>query len=219
MGLAMGRVRIKICCIASAGEARLAAEAGADLIGLVGPMPSGPGTLTIAAARAIADAAPPWVDPVLLTSATEADAISAEATQAGTRVVQVVSHIAAQEAARLGQAGLVYLQVIHVEDASALELIPRYAPHIDAFLLDSGRPAAGELGGTGRRHDWAISAEFVRRARPLPVFLAGGLTPSNVAGAIETVRPFGVDLCSGLRPQGALDPDLLTQFVTAVGSA
>ncbi len=76
----------------------------------------------------------------------------------------------------------------------------------DAILLDSGNPAARvkELGGTGRRHDWALSAEIVARVSR-PVFLAGGLTPENALEAIRTVQPWGLDICSGVRTDGRLD--------------
>jgi phosphoribosylanthranilate isomerase len=88
---------------------------------------------------------------------------------------------------------------------------------VHAFLLDSGRPSlpTPEYGGTGRTHDWAVSAEFVRRS-PHPVFLAGGLSAANVSEAIRRVRPFGVDLCSGVRTDGHLDPGKLRAFVGAV---
>ena len=112
------------------------------------------------------------------------------------------------------------MQVIHVEGLEALDLIPAYAPHVHAFLLDSGRPNAAtpEFGGTGRPHDWAVSAAFIR-ASPLPVFLAGGLSPANAADAIRRVRPFGLDLCSGLRTEGRLDPAKLKAFMSAVRGA
>jgi phosphoribosylanthranilate isomerase len=111
------------------------------------------------------------------------------------------------------------VQVIHVENAGVLDLIGLYAPHVHAFLLDSGRPSlpAPEYGGTGRIHDWSVSAEFVRRS-PLPVFLAGGLSPLNVGEAMRVVRPFGVDLCSGVRTDGHLDRGKLEAFVGAVHS-
>ena len=101
--------------------------------------------------------------------------------------------------------------------ATALDLIPVYTPYVDAFLLDSGRPNAAtpEFGGTGRRHDWTVSAELVRASR-LPVFLAGGLSAANAADAIRQVRPFGLDLCSGVRTEGRLDPDKLASFMLAV---
>ncbi|HET9482962.1 MAG TPA: phosphoribosylanthranilate isomerase, partial [Xanthomonadales bacterium] len=91
------------------------------------------------------------------------------------------------------------------------------APHVDALLLDSGNPnlAVKELGGTGRAHDWAISRYIVERADK-PVFLAGGLHPGNVREAIEAVRPFGVDLCSGIRTNGRLDAGKLAAFAAAI---
>jgi len=136
--------------------------------------------------------------------------------------VQIVRHIDPREVALLGelQPQVRRVQVIHVEDRSALDLIAPYAPHVHAFLLDSGRPSAAtpEFGGTGRQHDWAISAEFVRQS-PVPVFLAGGLTPANVGEAIAQVCPFGLDLCSGLRRAGHLDKEKLTAFMNAVSQA
>jgi phosphoribosylanthranilate isomerase len=112
------------------------------------------------------------------------------------------------------------VQVIHVEDRRALDLIDVYAKHVHPFLLDSGRPSAPvpEFGGTGRVHDWDLSRAFVD-ASPHPVFLAGGLTPENVGRAIHHVRPFGVDLCNGVRVSGRLSHERLTAFVGAVRAA
>ncbi len=101
-----------------------------------------------------------------------------------------------------------------MEDATALAMIPAHAPHVTGFLLDSGRPAARELGGTGRVHDWAVSATFVA-ASPVPVFLAGGLNPGNAAAAVARVQPAGLDVCSGLRVDGRLDAALARRFVAA----
>lgn len=216
------RTRIKICCITSAHEAQLAIAAGADALGLVGPMPSGPGVIPEGDIAAIAAAVPPAVTAFLLTSATSAEVIAAQALAAGVGTVQIVSHIPPAESAALARRlpGVRRVQVIHVEDAQAPEVIDVYAPHVHAFLLDSGRPgmAVPELGGTGRVHDWAVSAEFVRRS-PRPVFLAGGLSPDNVVDAIRTVRPFGLDVCSGVRTHGALDAGKLERFVRAVSAA
>ena len=212
------RVRIKICCISSPEEARIASDAGADLLGLVGPMPSGPGILDHAAARDIAQSLTGTASPILLTSTQTADAIIADAARVGVSRVQVVRHIDAAEAQRLAASPLTYFQVIHVEDETALDLIEIYAPHCDRFLLDSGRPSQGTLGGTGNTHDWSISAEFVRRT-PKPTFLAGGLTPQNAAEAIAAVRPYGLDICSGVRRGDTLNAALLSQFIEAVQNA
>ena len=75
-----------------------------------------------------------------------------------------------------------------------------------------------ELGGTGRVHDWALSRRIVAEA-PCPVFLAGGLNAGNVADAIRQVRPYGVDLCNGVRTEDALDPAKLGAFMGAVAAA
>ncbi len=214
------RTRVKICCIASRNEAAMAAAAGADLLGLVGPMPSGPGVIDDRTAREVAEMALPWATPVLLTEFEEPAEIVEHAARIGARTVQIVRHVPSRTLARLAVAapGLARIQVIHVEDEGALDLIPGYERHVNAFLLDSGRPAHGELGGTGRVHDWEISAEFVHRTAR-PVFLAGGLTPENVGEAIARVRPVGVDLCGGIRIEGALDRELLTSFLSAIRRA
>jgi phosphoribosylanthranilate isomerase len=91
---------------------------------------------------------------------------------------------------------------------------------VNALLLDSGNPALAvkELGGTGRVHDWRLSRR-IRDESPVPVFLAGGLNPSNAARAIEEVRPFALDVCSGVRTGGHLDTEKVHAFMTAVRSA
>ena len=198
----------------------MAADAGADLVGLVGPMPSGAGIVSPEMCREIADAAPAWVTPVLLTSSDTGEAIASDIRRAGVRAVQLVRHVDPSVHRQLARdlTGVRRFQVIHVEGAEALDLIDAY-PLADAFLLDSGRPSAAELGGTGRTHGWSISADFVKRA-PVPVFLAGGLTADNVAEAIDRVRPFGVDLCSGVRDaDDRLDRGKLAAFMAAIGGA
>ena len=139
------------------------------------------------------------------------------ATQPST--VQIVEHIDPREVEELARLlpHVRRVQVIHVEGPEALALIPAYAPHVHAFLLDSGRPGAAvpELGGTGRTHDWSVSARFVR-ASPRPVFLAGGLDANNVTEALRQVRPYGIDLCSRVRTDGKLDVMKLALLMAAV---
>ncbi|WP_435103446.1 phosphoribosylanthranilate isomerase [Arhodomonas sp. AD133] len=216
------RTRVKVCCIASAEEAWTAIATGADALGLVGAMPSGPGTIDDATIASVAAQVPPPVASFLLTAETTAEGIAEHVRRTGASTVQIVNHIDPAQTRALVRAlpSTRRVQVIHVEDESALGLIDRYADSVHAFLLDSGRPTltVPELGGTGRVHDWRVSAEFVRHS-PLPVFLAGGLTPGNVDEAIETVRPYGLDLCSGVRTDGRLDPDKLSGFMTAVREA
>jgi len=91
---------------------------------------------------------------------------------------------------------------------------------VDGLLLDSGNPslAVKVLGGTGRVHDWSVSREIVRQSGK-PVFLAGGLHAGNVRQAIETVQPYAVDVCSGVRTNGSLDEEKLRRFVEEVKRA
>ncbi len=215
-------VRIKVCCIASPDEAQMAIDAGAHALGLVAAMPSGSGPISDAEIAAIADVVPPPVATFLLTAETTAEGISRHIELTGPSTVQICSHISPAEAAKLArlQPAVRRVQVIHVEDEGALKLIVDYAPHAHAFLLDSGRPNAKvpQLGGTGLPHDWSVSARFVAES-PLPVFLAGGLNAENVGQAIRTVRPFGVDLCTGVRTDGHLNKAKLEAFVAAVRAA
>jgi phosphoribosylanthranilate isomerase len=179
-------------------------------------MPSGPGPISDAAIAAIAAELPPHVLSLLLTAETTASAIADHVRRTGVKGVQIVSHIEPAEQARLARLLPDHerWQVVHVEDDGALAMIPMHGPHVTGFLLDSGRPSRNELGGTGRVHDWAISAAFVA-ASPVPVFLAGGLGPGNAAAAVVRVKPAGLDVCSGLRIDGRLDASLTRAFVAA----
>lgn len=212
------RVRLKICCISSLEEAELAVRAGADALGFVGMMPSGPGIISDEAIRRIAGHVPPPIATFLLSSETRVQAIADHVRYCGVDTVQIVSHIAPDEYPALIERipHIRRVQVVHVEDRGALDLIETYSPYVHAFLLDSGRPSAAtpELGGTGRVHNWDVSAEFVRRS-PRPVFLAGGLSHENVAAAIHRVSPYGLDVCSGVRTEGRLDPEKLSRYIAA----
>jgi phosphoribosylanthranilate isomerase len=214
------RTRVKVCCIASEAEARMAIRHGADALGLVGPMPSGPGTIGLDVAARIAAAVPPPVATFLLSSATSARELIAQAhlcRPTALQIVDAVDEFAVYGALREACPALKLVQVIHVTGPGSVDDARAVAPLVDALLLDSGNPnlAVKELGGTGRMHDWATSAVIVR-AVGVPVFLAGGLNPGNVARAIGNVAPFGLDLCSGVRRDGALDEGLLAAFVAAV---
>jgi phosphoribosylanthranilate isomerase len=216
------RTRIKVCCIASIDEAHLAIDLGADALGLVDARLPGPGGIPDSEIGKVTAAVAPPIATFLLTSEVSAEAISDHVNRVRPTTVQIVAHIDPAQSARLAelQPHVRRVQVIHVEGPEALDLISAYSPYVNAFLLDSGKPNAPtpEFGGTGRQHDWAISAEFVR-ASPRPVFLAGGLSGDNAANAINTVRPFGLDLCSRVRTEGRLDIHKLSRFFSEVRRA
>src|SRR5215207_9062815 len=194
--------RVKICCIASIDEAWLAINHGASAIGLVSRMPSGPGPIEEALIADIVPRIPAGVATFLLTSETTADPIIAQQRRTRVNTIQLVDEVEAgtHEKLRAALPGVSLVQVIHVTRPASVEDAVALSPKVDALLLDSGNPslAVKELGGTGRVHDWKLSRDIRDRAS-VPVYLAGGLNPSNVAAAIEAVRPVGVDVCSGLR--------------------
>ena len=133
--------------------------------------------------------------------------------------LQLVDHLdaAVHRALRSALPGITLVQVVHVEDEESVEYALVAARTVDALLLDSGRLKAPvkELGGTGRTHDWALSRR-IRDQAGKPIFLAGGLRATNVADAIRAVQPFGLDLCTGVRSDGALDATKLHEFLSAV---
>lgn len=207
--------RIKICCIKNIYEAKLAIELGASAIGLVGKMPSGPGPIADELIRQIAMTVPPPVATFLLTSETTADEIIKHHKKTNTNTIQIVDMPIPDTWLRLKTA-LPYVkivQVIHVVDEGSVDMAVRISGHVDALILDSGNPnlKIKELGGTGRIHDWKLSRK-IRDNSKCPVFLAGGLKPENVRQAIDEVQPFGIDVCSGVRTDGNLDRNKLSEF-------
>jgi phosphoribosylanthranilate isomerase len=212
-------IRIKICCINSIEEAKIAVNFGASAIGLVAKMPSGPGPISDDLIRKIAATVPPPVATFLLTSETSADEIIKHHKRTNTNTIQIVDSLSegTYDQLRSSLPSVKIVQVIHVIDEQSVNEAIRIAESVDAILLDSGNPSLKikELGGTGRVHNWELSRRIRINAK-CPVFLAGGLNPENVRHAIETVRPFGVDVCSGVRTDGNLDIQKLELFCQEV---
>ena len=212
--------RIKICCISSVDEAKLAISFGASAIGLVGKMPSGPGPIADELIASIIETVPPPIATFLLTSETTAENIIAHQQRVHSSTIQIVDALTERNYqlihAHLPSVKLV--QVIHVIDESSVEEAIELSEEVDALLLDSGNPklAVKELGGTGRVHNWKLSKKIVEQSK-VPVFLAGGLNAENVNQAIETVQPFGIDVCSGVRTNGNLNKTKLEAFFKAAG--
>lgn len=213
------RPRVKICCIASVQEAWLAIRHGASAVGLVSAMPSGPGPIPEDLIARIARIIPPGVASFLLTSKQNASEIILQHHQCGTSVIQLCDRLEIGDYTKLREAlpGIGLVQVVHVTGEESLKEACTIAPHLSAILLDSGKPslAIKELGGTGRTHNWSISKR-IREKVEVPVFLAGGLTATNAAEGVRQVKPFGVDVCNGVRTDGKLDEEKLSAFFAAV---
>jgi phosphoribosylanthranilate isomerase len=212
----MMRTRIKICCINSITEANTAIELGADAIGLVAKMPSGPGPIPDELIRQIAQSVPPLIGTFLLTSETSANEIIKHHNRTLTNTIQIVDLLTAGTYAQIKEAlpSVKIVQVIHVIDSKSVDLAINLSERVDALLLDSGNPylKIKELGGTGRVHNWKLSKQ-IRDNSKCPIILAGGLTSENIKHAIEEVQPFGVDVCSGVRINDALDRKKLVAFI------
>ena len=215
----INKPRIKICCINSMEEAQLAISIGASAIGLVSEMPSGPGVITEFKIKEIAEAVPPPIATFLLTSKTDADEIVAQQKRLGTNTIQIVDKLISGTHKEIKESlpGISIVQVIHVLNDESIDEALKVSENVDAILLDSGNPnlEVKELGGTGRKHNWEISRK-IREAVDIPVFLAGGLNYTNVREAIDTVSPFALDVCSGVRTNGNLDAVKLKMFFDEV---
>jgi phosphoribosylanthranilate isomerase len=211
----MRKPRVKICCIGSLEEAWMAIEHGADALGLVSEMPSGPGVISEDLIALIAASVPPAISSFLLTCKQDARSIIAQQRRTGVNTIQFCDRLAtgSYQDLREGLPGIAFVQVIHVNGPESVDEAIQIAPFVNGILLDSGNQTLPikELGGTGRTHDWSLSRRICESVN-VPIFLAGGLNPNNIAEAIRQVRPFGVDACSGLRTDGRLDESKLSNF-------
>jgi phosphoribosylanthranilate isomerase len=211
---------IKICGLRSYEEARLALDAGATAFGfLVGLNYETADKISPQSAAEIIGKLPNGTETVIVTHLTDPDKAAALADHTGAHTLQVhgdMSPAGVRQLATLAP-DLRLIKAVHVSGLEAIEMAAAYAGIAHALLLDTR--TADRLGGTGRTHDWSISAQIVA-AVPVPVYLAGGLTPDNVQRAIETVRPAGVDVNSGVKDSaGGKDPDKVRRFVSEALSA
>jgi phosphoribosylanthranilate isomerase len=209
------KTKVKICCISTKEEAKIALEFGADVLGLVAKMPSGPGTIDDDLIQNIVKSVPTETLTFLLTPKTNPNEIITHQRFTGTNCIQLVDAVKVEDykILRDNLPNIKIIQVIHVIDENSVEEAKQYAEVADMILLDSGNPnlSVKELGGTGRVHNWELSRKIVANIAK-PVFLAGGLKPENIREAITYVKPYGVDICSGVRTNGKLDLDKLERF-------
>ena len=204
------------------GKGGVGKSSVASALGLVSAMPSGPGVIAESLIAEIAASVPPGIETFLLTSRSGGEAIAAQLEACRPSTLQLVDAVPDSAYATLRRRcpGVRIVQVVHVTGPESLAEAERASQRADALLLDSGRPdrAIKELGGTGRTHDWALSRAIVETVAK-PVYLAGGITPENVRDAIAAVRPHGIDLCTGVRSEGRLDPVKLERLVAEMRAA
>lgn len=206
--------RIKICGNRNLEEIELAVSLGADALGLiVGVRHRSEDALDVRTAEALRAAIPASLFSVLVTHQVSAPKVIELHEAVPTSALQLHDDIPAEDIAilRRHRPQTLLIKAIHVADRSAIDAALTFEPLVDALLLDSR--TGDRIGGTGVAHDWSISREIVKRAQ-CPVILAGGLTPENVAEAIDVVDPYGVDVNSGVEfEDGAKDPDKEKLFI------
>ena len=219
MAFTLNRPKIKICCISSLEEAFLAIKHGADALGLVGNMPSGPGVIADELISQITKHVPPPIATFMLTSERKASDIIAHHQKVQTNTIQIVDSLLEMDYAKIREAipTVKIVQVIHVLNEKQIDEALEIEQWVDAILLDSGNPnlKVKILGGTGNSHDWKLSRK-IREAVNKPVFLAGGINAQNVQQAIAEVNTYGIDLCSSVRTNGQLDASKLDIFFKAI---
>ena len=217
----MSKPKIKICCISSIEEAQMAIKLGASAIGLVSEMPSGPGVISEEAISEIAKTAPADIKTFLLTSKQNTKEIIEQIKRCNPTTIQIVDELLEGDYADIKREHpqIEIVQVLHINDEGSIDEAIKVSKKVDAILLDSGNQKLDvkELGGTGRTHDWSISKKIVD-AVSVPVFLAGGINSKNVVDAIESVNPYGLDLCSSVRTNDKLDPEKITEFFKTINS-
>jgi len=197
-------VRVKICGISDSATAVVAAEAGADAIGLI--FAPSRRRVTAAQAREIAAALPPFVTKVGVFVDEERGRIEESIAACGLGAVQLHG---AEPPEFCAGFRVPVVKAIRVKDASSLEQMTAY--QVDAFLLDTFDASA--LGGTGRTFDWTLAIQAARTHRTI---LSGGMTPVNVVEALTRVVPYGVDVSSGVETDGRKDHAKIRDFIRRV---
>jgi phosphoribosylanthranilate isomerase len=203
-------VKVKICGITNLADATAAAEAGADLLGFVFYERS-PRRVSTERAAEIVRALPAHVVKVgVFVNAPEETVLRATG-ECGLNLLQFHGD---ESSAYCLQFGLMAMKAFRIRDAGSLRTLSDYKT--DAWLLDTF--ATGQPGGTGATFNWDLAVKAQKLGRP--IFLAGGLTPQNVAEAVRKVRPFGVDVSSGVESApGKKDHQKVREFIAAARSA
>jgi len=203
-------VRVKICGITNLPDAQVAVEAGADALGF-NFYEKSPRCVSPATAAEISRAQPPFTLRVGVFVNPSEELVRRAIGECGLNLLQFHGD---EPPEFCTQFGLMSMKAFRVRDAESLKELAKY--HTDAWLLDAY--VSDTFGGTGEKFNWHLAAELPKSGRP--VFLAGGLTPENVAEAIRQVQPFGVDVSSGVESSpGRKDPGKVCSFINSAKSS
>jgi phosphoribosylanthranilate isomerase len=216
-------VRTSICANQTSADIAACVAGGVDAVGvLVQVRHRAEDAISLDDAVSLLRSVPPYVGRYAVTHATELPELL-QLARLPIDTIQLHGDVSLETAAELREAlpDLRYLKAVHVTPELRSLGIAHLRPWekvADALIVDSVDPAADRIGGTGKTHDWNISAEIVAAAA-LPVVLAGGLTPANVTEAVQRVAPWGVNVNSGVERDGAKDRALVEQFVRGARGA
>ncbi len=212
-------MKCKICGTGSFADLKCAIDAGADAVGfLMGITHVTQDAVSPEEAAAMIKTLPPFIEPVAVTHLQDPSSIIDLIQRSGCTTVQIQNAITPEDITMIREA-LPYIRIlkaVHVMDMSAVQTAQEAAAYADAIILDTRTP--DRLGGTGLTHDWNISARIVESSE-IPVILAGGLTPENVAAAIDRVHPYAVDVHTGVKKNGVRDPEKTKAFVKTAHTA
>jgi phosphoribosylanthranilate isomerase len=202
-----GRTRIKICGLREPEHARIAADEGADAIGLVF-YDASPRYVQVEQAQKVARALPPYVMSVGLFVNATAETVARVTAAVPLDLLQFQGDETPDFCARFGRP---YVRAVGMEEGTDLVECSSRFSGAKALLLDAHVP--GQRGGTGRVFDW----KSIPRKHPMPLILSGGLTSENVGRAIREVRPWAVDVSSGVESsRGVKDPAKIVEFIRSV---
>ncbi|HJK65599.1 MAG TPA: phosphoribosylanthranilate isomerase [Methanocorpusculum sp.] len=212
-------MRVKICGTATFADLDCAVAAGADAVGfLMGITHVTQDAVTPETAAAMVATLPPFIVPVAVTHLTKPSDLIRIVELSRCTTLQIQDMVTPDDIAEVREV-LPYLRImkaVHVMDESAIATAKYFSDTADAILLDTR--TADRIGGTGITHDWNISAKIVKECS-CPVILAGGLTPENVTEAIIRVRPYAVDVHTGVKKNGVRDAERTHAFVTNARTA
>jgi phosphoribosylanthranilate isomerase len=202
--------RVKICGVRTVEDAMKCVDSGADAVGML--LAPSPRRIPAEQARDIVESLPPFVTPVIVMMPSAAEEAIEAARAISPGALQLQGDEPPEMLVKIKRAlpGVRLIKAVHVGGGDELVKARLYENVADAILLDTVSP---ERGGSGQTHDWSVSKKVVASIKK-PVVLAGGLNPHNVAGAIKAVKPYAVDVASGVEAEGRIkDMALINTFI------
>ncbi len=208
----MSRARVKICGITSLEDLRTSVEAGADAVGFVVDAPRSPRNLPLNKARKLMRVTPIFVETVAVTVPEDPSHLERIYEELNPDVIQVHGSGRMHNKIRGRLPNVRLIGAIRVKSNLVMDAVVEAADIFDAILLDSCLPSG--YGGTGRTHNWELSGRVREAIYPKPLVLAGGLKPENVKEAIYAVKPYAVDVSSGVESRpGIKDRRKVLKFI------